>query len=1055
MRGKVITTNAPDGVETQFFIGKSSGATPKYFYRSVSIIDKKPATWSPWQEIHLSITGENVICHFSNDRLYLYWTEKNKITKREEKTGKALPSTTVTIKYSYQNVSGSWLAPIVLEKKLLHEVLNHECYWFELNKNSSNEEDFQDGLILKWNKDYDLELYTARRILNIDYQIFIFFSKYAKIFCDYGYGDVVEFTNLDDFNYRHRINQDNLNKILSAQSTYHAFNQVFEEKNKYDAKKGFFSQFTSQIVQKGVDGFLNGKDLQALLLTLPGQDLPEENKDFVDSYSVYFREIFFHIPFLVADTLNHNQQFKDSQKWYHYIFNPIAHEDSTKMSENSVWNYHPFKKHSIETFDAMLKNNDELAIYINDPFDPHAIAGVRLGAYEKAIVMKYIDNLLDWGDQLYAQDNWESIVQAMLLYVLAQDLLGKRPRQAKQNYIQEPVQTFPPKGKGDAEVSHSLTVTFNSSDANYFPIPANMSFAGYWDRADDRLFKIRHSMNIKGIVRQMALFQPAIDPSQLMRALASGGDIASITNQLSAAVPHYRFSVMIQHAKSLTSTLSQLGSALLSAFEKKDAEQLNLLRSTQEKATLNLTTKIKEKQIEDAGKSLDSLNASLGSATSRKNHYEATISKGLITQEETSLSLTESALTLHTAAHQLRGAAVAAHLIPTVFGFADGSFQPGASVSEAATLLDAVAGIDSERAGLASIQGQNKRRVEDWTLQLALATYDVTQIEAQIEGAQIKLEISQKDLDMHQQSIAQAKEREEMLRGKFSNQDLYQWMVGQVSSVYFQTYKMAFDMAKSAEKAYQYERNTEDTIITSSYWNSLKHGLMAGESLMLGLNQLEKTYLDEDERALEIEKTISLLNLYKHGLTEQDKNLLTDKDPKQVLDKLIVKDFQKKLKDGKYTFHLTEQLFNEDFPSHYCRKIKSISITIPAVVGPYQNLPATLTQTSNRILLTNDPEGREFLKTGKTGSHKNVRSDWRKQQKIAISKAVNDSGLFELNFHDERYLPFEGTGAVSDWELEMCGSNKTVLDTVSDVIIHIKYTALDGGETFKSKVLAQ
>jgi hypothetical protein len=1078
---KVITPSAPDGVETHFFIGKTSGDTPKYFYRSASIIDKQPATWSPWQEIHLSITGENVICHFSNDRLYLYWTEKNKITERDEDTRKALPSTTVTIKYSYLNVSGSWLAPLVLEKKLLDPEVtktSHIC-WFELTKNSLNEKNIQDGLILKWNKDYDLELYTARKFCNFeDLRVSIIFIKTANIFCEYMSGQLEEYKSLNEFKHgymritrgfynnssNYEINPDNLDKILLAQSTYQAFNPDFEEKNKYDAKKGFFSQFTSQIVQKGVDGFLMDKHLQALLLALPGQDLPEENKDFVDSYSVYFKEIFFHIPFLVADTLNHNQQFKDSQKWYHYIFNPIAHEDSTKMSKNSVWNYHPFKNHSIETFDAMLKNNDELAIYKNDPFDPHAIAGVRLGAYEKAIVMKYIDNLLDWGDQLYAQDNWESIVQAMLLYVLAQDLLGKRPRQAKQNYIQEPVQTFPPKGKGDAEVSHSLTLTFNSSDAKYFPIAANMSFAAYWDRADDRLFKIRHSMNIKGIVRQMALFQPAIDPSQLMRALASGGDIASITNQLSAAVPHYRFSIMIQHAKSLTSTLSQLGSALLSAFEKKDAEQLNLLRLTQEKATLNLTTKIKEKQIEDAGKSLDSLNASLGSATSRKKHYEATISKGLITQEETSLSLTESALKLHTAAHQIRGAAVAAHLIPTVFGFADGSFQPGASVSEAATLLDAIAGIDSERAGLASIQGQNKRRVEDWALQLALATYDVTQIEAQIEGAQIKLEISQKDLDMHQQSIAQAKEREEMIRGKFSNQDLYQWMVGQISSVYFQTYKMAFDMAKSAEKAYQYERNTEDTIITSSYWNSLKHGLMAGEGLMLGINQLEKTYLDEDERALEIEKTISLLNLY----TEQEKNHLllkyglTDKGSKQVLDKLIVKDFQKKLKEGKYTFPLTEQLFNEDFPGHYCRKIKSIAITIPAVVGPYQNLPATLTQMNNRVLLEPDINGVKFLnKRAEVDSDKlaegdsdKVRSDWRKQQKIAISKAVNDSGLFELNFHDERYLPFEGTGAVSDWELEMCGSNKTVLDTVSDVIIHIKYTALDGGETFKSDVLS-
>src|SRR5262249_46727500 len=31
---------------------------------------------------------------------------------------------------------------------------------------------------------------------------------------------------------------------------------------------------------------------------------------------------FFHIPFLIANTLNANQQFSDAQKWYQYIFNP-------------------------------------------------------------------------------------------------------------------------------------------------------------------------------------------------------------------------------------------------------------------------------------------------------------------------------------------------------------------------------------------------------------------------------------------------------------------------------------------------------------------------------------------------------------------------------------------------------------------------------------------------------------------------------------------------------------------------------------------------------------
>ena len=59
---------------------------------------------------------------------------------------------------------------------------------------------------------------------------------------------------------------------------------------------------------------------------------------------------------------------------------------------------------------------------------------------------------------------------------------------------------------------------------------------------------------------------------------------------------------------------------------------------------------------------------------------------------------------------------------------------------------------------------------------------------------------------------------------------------------------------------------------------------------------------------------------------------------------------------------------------------------------------------------------------------------------------MNDSGMFELNFRDERYLPFEGTGAVSYWELSMPrATNRFDFSRLSDVIIHLSYTALDAG----------
>lgn len=72
-------------------------------------------------------------------------------------------------------------------------------------------------------------------------------------------------------------------------------------------------------------------------------------------------------------------------------------------------------------------------------------------------------------------------------------------------------------------------------------------------------------------------------------------------------------------------------------------------------------------------------------------------------------------------------------------------------------------------------------------------------------------------------------------------------------------------------------------------------------------------------------------------------------------------------------------------------------------------------------------------------------------QSIAASNAQNDSGIFELNFRDERYLPFEGTGAISSWRLELPQEVRQFdYSTISDVIVHVKYTAREGGSSLKS-----
>ena len=65
----------------------------------------------------------------------------------------------------------------------------------------------------------------------------------------------------------------------------------------------------------------------------------------------------------------------------------------------------------------------------------------------------------------------------------------------------------------------------------------------------------------------------------------------------------------------------------------------------------------------------------------------------------------------------------------------------------------------------------------------------------------------------------------------------------------------------------------------------------------------------------------------------------------------------------------------------------------------------------------------------------------------------------ETNLRDERYLPFENSGVVSEWQLEL-PANPSKKDpaqfdynTISDVILHIRYTAREGGGLLRKEAV--
>src|SRR5262249_30127950 len=148
-----------------------------------------------------------------------------------------------------------------------------------------------------------------------------------------------------------------------------------------------------------------------------------------------------------------------------------------------------------------------------DPFDPHLVASYRTVAYQKLTVMKYIDNLIAWGDQLFTIDTLESVNSATQLYVLAAGILGPRPKNipppAKRlpetfNEMDDKLDAFSNALVGVENLIPPMSPNAPGSAPTppipsllYFSIPQNKQLLGYWDTVEDRLYKIRHCLNIE------------------------------------------------------------------------------------------------------------------------------------------------------------------------------------------------------------------------------------------------------------------------------------------------------------------------------------------------------------------------------------------------------------------------------------------------------------------------------------------------------------------------------------------------------------------------------
>ena len=938
--------------------------------------------------------------------------------------------------------------------------------------------------------------------------------------------------------------QDSVMETIGEQKTKftYTFNNHFHP---------FVGELIAQLNRKSIAGLLDADFHDSLKKDFfenfyrPNEDdetvdircFPEEIDISEDgAYAIYNWELFFHVPLTIAVHLSKNQQFAEAQKWFHYIFDPTA-------TDGKFWRFLAFRDKNFKQIDELLylvskpenELNDEeqrrkeliLSGYEQlrkNPFHPHVVARTRPLAYALNVVMKYLDNLISWGDSLFRQDTIETINEATQLYVLAANILGPQPERIPPRGKTRPM-TFAQLKKRQDDLGNALVELegqfpfdlqypatkevdtdqtkslFGIGRTLYFCLPRNEKLLSYWDTVADRLFKIRHCMNIEGVVRELPLFQPPIDPGMLVKAAAAGIDISSLVSGLNQPLSPVRAQLLIQKALEIASEVRGMGNSLLSALEKRDAEALTRLRQAHEITIQKMVQDIRYLQWKEAEASTEALIKSREIALERYRFYQRLLGKNedelkdvanfslqrrelteekfdevyaeLVDQysgdiqraeypaldvieegglylnisEDTELNkLLPTARDYKLAAFVLRQVAPAMALIPDFpidihyWGIGATIVFGGTGLTKnmqtAADILDHLASRISQDASIAARTASYKRRADEWRLQTNLAARELMQIGRQIITSLIREQITRHEYETVKKQIKQAREIDRFLHDKFTNEEIYGWMAGELSKLYYEYYKFAFDVARKAEQTMKHELMRPElddrTFIKFNYWDGGRKGLLAGDALHLDIKRMEMAYHEHNLREYELTKHVSFLQV----------------DPLALIQLRTT---------GRCTVRLPEALFDMDGPGHYFRRIKTVAVSIPCVTGPYAGVNCKLTLLKSSIRKTSVVRDGLYARDGSEDDR--FIDYFGSLQSIVTSSGQNDSGLFETNLHDEHYLPFENAGVISEWQLELPANPSEGepaqfdYNTISDVILHIRYTAREGGALLRNAAM--
>ena len=160
----------------------------------------------------------------------------------------------------------------------------------------------------------------------------------------------------------------------------------------------------------------------------------------------------------------------------------------------------------------------------------------------------------------------------------------------------------------------------------------------------------------------------------------------------------------------------------------------------------------------------------------------------------------------------------------------------------------------------------------------------------------------------------------DLLRDKFTNHAAYLFLQKHLADLYYQIYELALREARAGRAGLQFRAGPHSPEVhrLRATGTTCTKGCSPARRLQLDLARMEKAYCDLNRREYELTKHISMRCSF----------------PREFLRLKLT---------GRCEIEIPEWMFDLDYPGHYMRRIKNVTLTIPCVSGPYNEVHCRLT----------------------------------------------------------------------------------------------------------------